>query len=147
MEADVVVLGPGDLYTSLVANLAVSGVSTTIKESKAGVVYVVNLINKYGQTHGFKAKDYVNEIYKYLKFYPSYVLINETPLPKRILKKYKKEKGFPVKNNLVKNPHYKIIGKDLLAGRTIKRQSGDEVKRSLIRHDSDKLAKELVEII
>lgn len=146
-EANLVVLGPGDLYTSTLANLVVPGVKEVLKKSTAKVIYVLNLINKYGQTYSFKASDYIEELYKYLEFYPEVVLVNKAPLPQDILKKYAKEKGFPVEDNLKSNTKYSVRKRNLLAGETIKRKSGDFVKRSLIRHDSKKLADVIIKLV
>ena len=148
-EADLVVLGPGDLYTSLVANLAVKGVPETIQKSKAKVVYVVNLIAKFGQTFGFTASDHVEELQKYLGKYPDVVLMNNRKLPKAILKKYALEKGFPVKDDLRKknNLPFAVVRVDLLGSEEIKKRSGDVLRRSLIRHDSAKLARAVVKAL
>ncbi len=140
LNADLIVLGPGDLYTSTLANLAVSGVSSNIRKSKAKVVFVISLINKYGQTHGFKMSDYVSEIRKYMGAYPDYVVVNTDELPKEILARYAGEKGFPPEDDLKETKKYEVIRAKLLAGEIVKRKSGDAVKRSLIRHDSERLA-------
>jgi len=59
LKADAIVIGPGDLYTSLLPNILVEGVPQAIKESKAKKIYVVNFMTKYGETHGFVAGDFV----------------------------------------------------------------------------------------
>lgn len=147
LEADLIVLGPGDLYTSTIANLAVKGVSAAIKKSKAKVVFIMSLINKYGQTYNFKMSDHVEELKKYLGKYPDVVLVNTEKLPNSILKRYKSEKGFPPENDLSYNSDYKLMRRKLLAGKVVKRKTGDTVKRSLIRHDSERLANALLKII
>ncbi|OGC45880.1 hypothetical protein A2V49_04175 [candidate division WWE3 bacterium RBG_19FT_COMBO_34_6] len=146
-EADLIVVGPGDLYTSILANFVVSGVSQAVKDSKAKFVHVVNLMNRYGHTHNFKASDYIDEITRYVGRLPDFVLINNSKLPRNILKRYEEEKGYPVKDNLTSKSKFKIIRKNLLAPECIKKVSGDAVRRSLIRHDSDKLAKEIEKIL
>lgn len=147
LDADLIVLGPGDLYTSTIANLAVKGVPLSIKKSKAKVVFVMSLINKYGQTYGFNMSDHVEEIKKYLGKYPDVVLVNTDRLPKSILKRYKEENGFPPKDDLSYNSDYRLVKRKLLAGEVVKRKTGDTVKRSLIRHDSEKLANILSKLI
>jgi len=147
LEADLIVLGPGDLFTSTIANLVVSGVSSNITKAKAKIVFVVSLINKYGQTYRFNVSDYVAAIKKYLGAYPDYVIINTDTLPEKTLERYKGEKGFPPNDDLKETKKYKIIRKSLLTGDVIKRKSGDTVKRSLIRHDSDKLAEVLMTLL
>ena len=56
MEADVIVLGPGDVYTSILPNLIVKGISEAIKESHAKLIYNVNIMTKFGETNDFKAQ-------------------------------------------------------------------------------------------
>ncbi len=147
LEADFIILGPGDLYTSLLANMVVSGTAEAIKKSKGKVIFNVNLINKHGQTTNFTAKKYVDELKRYLKIYPDYVVVSNTKLPQDILKKYEDEKGYPVKNDLNGKHPFKVVKADLLAGKVVVRKEGDAVRRSLIRHDSDKLANVLMKII
>ena len=65
-DADMIVLGPGDLYTSVIANFLVGGISEAIGNSKAKVVYVCNIMNKFAETNGFTVSDYVSKIEKYL---------------------------------------------------------------------------------
>lgn len=140
-EADAIVIGPGDIYTSLLAAIIVGETAKTICKSKAKLFYITNLMTKPGQTYGFTAKDHVNEIKKYIGKYPDYVLINNYPLPPRILERYKKEEDAqPVVDDLRKNG-YTIIRKDLVARDEIKKVTGDKLRRSLIRHDGEKIAK------
>lgn len=140
LDADYIILGPGDLYTSTLANLVVKGVPEAIRKSRAKVIYIINLMTKYGQTYNFTAVDHVEEIKKYLGKRPDYILINNSSLPEKILAKYKKEKNdYPVKDNLVKNKS--IIRSDYLSRHIIKKYQADKLERSLIRHDSDKLAR------
>ena len=147
LEADLIVLGPGDLYTSVLANVVVEGVALALQKTKAKIVFNVNLIAKYGQTFGFAASDHVSEIARYAGRAPDFVLINHKPLPKRILKKYVSEKGYPVKDDLMGKTKFKLIRADLLGAEEIKKPSGDVLVRSLIRHDSDKLAREMMKLI
>ncbi|MGD8744650.1 MAG: YvcK family protein, partial [Candidatus Woesebacteria bacterium] len=65
-EADLIILGPGDLYTSIICNLVVDGISGAIKRSSAKKAFVLNLMTKYGETHKFTAQEFVNEIEEYL---------------------------------------------------------------------------------
>ncbi|MEI6462403.1 MAG: gluconeogenesis factor YvcK family protein [bacterium] len=149
LEADAIVIGPGDLYTSIIANLVVEGVKKPFKKTKAKIFYVLNLVTKFGQTWGFSASDHVNEIAKYLGRYPDYVIINQNDLPKDILKKYIEQNDDVVLDDLNNFPNLlkkvKILRGDFLAKETIKTQKGDKLVRSLIRHDSDKLAKVIYE--
>ncbi len=137
-QADLIVLGPGDIYTSLIPNLIVPKVADAVCNSKAKKVYIVNLMTKFGQTYNFKASNFVAEIEKYLGKCLDYVLINNKELPKEIIERYKAENDIPVEDDL-KEDGYKVIREDLLATEPIERKAGDVLQRSLIRHDSGKL--------
>ncbi|MFA6981966.1 MAG: gluconeogenesis factor YvcK family protein [Patescibacteria group bacterium] len=147
LDADFVITGPGDLYTSLIANFVVGGVSSAMKKTEAKFIYIANLINKFGHTHGFKSSDYVAEIEKYSTRTPDFVLLNTTPIDKAILKSYEKENGFPIVDDFDGSEDYKVVRADLLASGVAKKQSGDALKRSLARHDADKLAWEIFKIL
>lgn len=146
-KADFIVIGPGDLYTSVLPNILVSGVASAIKKSKAKKIFVVNLMTKYGHTTGFGAQKHLEELEKYLgKNVIDYVLINSR-MPKKITHSwYKKFEEYPVKDDL-KDGKYKVIRKNLLKDVIIKQNSSDERRRSIIRHDSDRLAREIVNTI
>jgi uncharacterized cofD-like protein len=147
LAADLVVLGPGDLYTSLVCNLVVEGIPEALKKTKAKVAYVMNLMGRYGQTFKFTAKDHLEVLEKYLgKKVVDYVLVNNTPLPKRILKRYQEEQAHPVKDDLGKPKDIKVIRKNFLSGEVHQKAKGDKLQRSMIRHDPKKLAKALVKL-
>jgi uncharacterized cofD-like protein len=127
-EADLIVLGPGDFYTSIIPNLLVDNFSEAIINSNAKVAFVCNIMTK-AETRDFSAKEYVHELEKYLGKKPDYVLMNNAKPKKEIIKKYKKEKSIFVK------PNYEGIKCDLL-------KEGDYA-----RHDSKKLAKAILGIL
>lgn len=138
-EADIILIGPGDLYTSIFPNLLVDGVAQAINGSTAKVVYTLNLMTKFAQTANFTAQDHVNEVSKYLGKRPDYVLINNTPLPQEVLTRYLAQDDFPVTDDLPNEPW--VVRTDLLATEQVVTPAGDVVKRSLIRHDGHKIAK------
>lgn len=146
LDADLIVLGPGDLYTSVLANCVVDGVATAIRHSGAKVVVVSNLMTKYGQTSGFGTKEHLAEIVKYTEVVPDYLLFNTAPFPDDLQKRYAKENEFPVVNNGVVED-CKLIEADLLAKEAVQTAKGDVLKRSLIRHDSRALAQQLLDIV
>lgn len=144
-NADYIVLGPGDLYTSTLANAIVGNAAEIMKNSKAKIIYIVNLMTKYGQTFGFTAKDHVEEIEKYIGKKPDFIMINNTTFDDDVLEKYEHLHDFPVKNDLDEKK-YKVISCDLVAHEVVEKQKGDNLRRSLIRHDSDKLAEVINQI-
>ena len=139
MEADIVVLGPGDLFTSILPNIIVDGVSDVLMSTKAQLVYVANLMTKYGQTYGMSVTDHLNAITKYVGREPDSIIINNNDVSKEMKLKYGIQNEFQVIDDL-KSKTCNIIRRDLLAHDEVIKKSGDVLKRSLVRHDSDKLA-------
>jgi uncharacterized cofD-like protein len=135
-----IILGPGDLFTSVLSDLIVDDISSEIQKSKAKKVYVMNLMTKYGQTYKFKASNHIDWLEKFIGKSLDYVLINNAPLSKTGLSIYKKSNEFPVEDDLGKTKKPIIIRADLVSNQIIKKPKTDELVRSLIRHDSDKIA-------
>lgn len=149
-SADLIVLGPGDFYTSILPNLVIDGVASAIKKSKAKVVYIMNLMTKFGQTEKFKASNFIEEIEKHIGGRKlDFCLVNSgRNFPKGVLSIYKKEKAEPVYDDLGKNnAKTKIIRRSLISNRVYVKPKGDKLLRSLIRHDSAKLAKAVVDLL
>ena len=144
-NSDLIVVGPGDLYTSILANLVIKGIPEAIKNSKAKFVYIMNLVTRFGQTYDFKASDFLKELKKYIDRAADIVLINNTSLPEEILDRYKLENAYPVENDIIDYPN--VITADLLADERIVKPNGDVLQRSLIRHDANKLAREIEYIL
>jgi uncharacterized cofD-like protein len=95
-RADTIIIGPGDLYTSLIPNLLVSEIARAVRESEAEKVYVCNLMTKHGETDGYKASDFVNEIHRYLGARVDRVIVNDGPFLPEVLKTYMEERSEPV---------------------------------------------------
>jgi uncharacterized cofD-like protein len=146
-EADMIVLGPGDLYTSVIPNLLVDGISESLRNSKAKKVYILNLMTKYGQTYGFSARDHIKTIEKYIGPYLTHVVINNGYLQKKAVELYAKSHEEPVIDNLGSESKYQIIRADVGSGQVITKSKSDLLVRSLIRHDSDKLGAVLIKIL
>lgn len=140
-KSDLLIFGPGDLYTSVLPNTLVTGFKPAIKNSKAKIIFVMNLINKIGQTFNMTTNDFVARFNDYVGVLPHVIIINSLPLPKDLLRKYASEGSFPIVDNLGNPSGLSVLRADLLAEKSIKTIKGDVLKRSLIRHDPDKLAK------
>lgn len=148
-DADLIVLGPGDLHTSIICNLVVDGVALAIRHSKAKCAYVLNLMTKFGQTNGFSASEHVLELEKYLgKGAIDYLLVNSAKIfPNGILKKYREEKAYLVKDDLGGGNGLSIIRRSFISRRVFEKPKSDKLKRSLIRHDSAKLARAIMSLL
>jgi uncharacterized cofD-like protein len=91
-SADFILIGLGDLYTSVIPPLLASGVSRAIAESKAKVIMLINLMTKIGETDGFGASDFVGEIRKRIRNrVPDVVICNNNGIPKELLDRYHKK--------------------------------------------------------
>ncbi len=139
-NADFIIVGPGDLYTSLLANIVIKGIPQAISKSKAKLICLPNLMTKKGQTDNMKISDFLQEVTKYCKRKPDIVIINNKEISKRILRKYAKYKEYPLEDDLDKN-NFRIIRASLISNQPIKKQKGDKLRRSLIRHDATKVGK------
>ena len=95
-RADTIIIGPGDLYTSLIPNLLVRDIASAVRESDAEKVYICNLMTKHGETDGYKASDFVSEIHHYLGRSVDRVLVNDGPFPEDVRKSYAEQRSEPV---------------------------------------------------
>jgi uncharacterized cofD-like protein len=115
-KADLIVIGPGDLYSSLIPCFLPEGVKKIMQKSKVKKVLIVNPMTKLGETNNFSILDFVNEVEKYLGCNLDYVIYNNKIPPKARIKKYKKDHRElldVVKINKDLNKK-KFIGKNLL---------------------------------
>lgn len=142
-SADMIVVGPGGLHTSLIPNLLVDGVSEALRSTDAKIAFVVNLMNRKGQTTGFKVSHYLNEINRFIgEDIFDFILVNNQKPPQELIEVYADE-GELVENDLNQD---RIINASLL-GEPGPTQKKDLLKRNLIRHDPQKLAQELMKIV
>jgi uncharacterized cofD-like protein len=146
--SDCIIIGPGGFYTTILANLVVDGMIESISKSKAKKIFILNLMTEYGQTYGFTAKTYLDELEQYMDLnILDFVLINNSPIPDPILKRYRRYHAIPVVNDLPSNTKYRTISEDMLSEEIVKREKGDRLKRSLIRHNGDKIAKVCMKLL
>lgn len=145
-EADFIIMGPGDLYTTLLPNLLVNGIPQAIQKSHAKIIYISNLMTKIGQTRHRSLKEIVNIIEGNIGKKLDYVMINSGRIPKEAYQRYVSEGESVIKDDMSEDDGHIILRKDLAANDDIKIDKGDTLKRSLIRHDSKKIGKILYEI-
>ncbi len=133
MNADLVIVGPGDLYTSIIPNLLVEGIVPALKVTSAKVIYVCNVMTKYGETNDFAASDFVKEIQRYSNNAIDHVILNTKRPSDELSKNYAREYSYFVYPDI--NGSSSHVTKADLISNTI-----------LFRHDSKKLAKIIMEI-
>lgn len=142
-NADLIVIGPGGLHTSLIPNFLVEGLSEALRKSAAKKVFVVNLMNRKGQTTQYKVSDYLREITNFIgEDLFDYILVNNQEPPTELIQLYAEE-GDLVEND-IKDGRVRYAS---LLGELKQRTKKDLIKRSFIRHDSKKLAQELMKIV
>ncbi len=132
-EADAIVIGPGDLYTSIVANLAVDGVPEAVRASKAAKIFVCNLATKRGESDGFAASGFVRVVLEYLGAEDALdtVLISSSQVPTRVRTRYESEGSFVVEADLEQCRRLapNVVCKPLASA------------GAYLRHDPDRLAR------
>ena len=131
-EADLIVLGPGSLYTSVIPNLLVSGIREAIHESDAVKVYVMNLMTQSGETAGYTAVDHVRALFDHGgEGLFDYTLVNDLPIPPEAQEEYLREGAVPI-----------TADEEALAalGVTVRYAPVALWQKALVRHDHAALA-------
>lgn len=151
-EADIIIIGPGNHYCSIIPNLLVRGIPEAIRKSRAKVVYNCNLVNKKGHTEKFSLDDYINSIEKIIGAKRiDFVIFNTQSPGKKLIQKYKSKKESLVEFQMDfrKKRSYRVVQADVLSGKNVKINKVDKISgtRSYIRHDSEKLAKIIMMIL
>lgn len=136
-KADVIVLGPGSLYTSIIPNLLVDGITDAIRESKALKIYVCNLMTQRGETEGYTAYDHLAAIEKHsYEGIADMMIVNNATVPEYLLERYAEENAAPVHidtENILK--HTKLIQGNLLL-----------IQDGHVRHNFSRLARTVVQL-
>ena len=138
-QADIIVMGPGSLYTSILPNLIIKGVTEAIAASSAYKIYVCNVMTQQGETDGFSASDHVRVLLEHTD--PKLVdacLINDAVVSnEEALNRYRNENAYPVAadDDRIKAMGIKVISADLLS------------VADYVRHDSKKLTQALIKLI
>lgn len=150
--ADLIVITPGDIYTSLGPIFAVAGVSEALQQTKARIVYVSNLAIKPGHTTGFTVSDHATEIERLVGAPILDTILYNTGQPDPALYEPYITQGalmVTADQDRLAKAHYKAIGADLLAPGIANSRHGDALaaRRSFIRHNSTAVAKELFSLL
>ena len=132
LDADLIILGPGSLYTSVLPNLLVQGIRRSLVASSAAKIYVCNVATQHGETDGFSVRDHISAIEAHMgKGCIQYVLANDnvsmTPIPKA-------EYSRPVEVDADINNGIRLVKADVIS------------EENRYHHDSAKLAEAVLEI-
>ena len=149
-QADKIIICPGDLSSSIIPNFLAKGMRQELVKSKAKIIYVCNLMNKQDHTDNFTLVDYVKAIEQYAgRATIGYVIYNKERPNRELLKKYFRRKETLVAlGDLKQLPRVKIFYYNLLSHKVYRASKGDALGglRSLIRHNSKKLAEVIYKI-
>lgn len=138
MEADMIVISPGSLYTSILANLIASGVQEALQKTSAKIVYVCNIMTQEGETNDYSAMDHVQAIFSHIgNDIIDTIIVHNKPIDQEMLGKYSIEDSVPViyERDHLKKFHLEVIEANILDG-----------THEMIRHNTTVLAKILYEI-
>ena len=140
-DADIIIMGPGSLYTSIIPNLLVEGIVDAIKSSVAPKVYIANIMTQPGETEGYNVLEHVNAIVKHTdENLIDYVIANNEILPEEMLDLYKQDGAEQVlldkkQKDKLKEMGIKTVEKNLI-----------EIKNNYIRHDAKYISNIVIEL-
>lgn len=138
-EADLIVIGPGSLYTSILPNLLVPGIGEEVCKSKAKKVYICNLMTQPGETLGYTASNHVEALNDHMnRRFIDIALVNNETVPEDIENRYKEEMAQPVRYDIER---LLDLGLEVIPDQIISYDGG------LIRHDTDKVANILYSLL
>ena len=137
-QAEMIVLGPGSLYTSIIPNLLVDGIVEAIQGSDALKVYVCNIMTQDGETEGYTVSDHIEALFQHSA--PGLFdlcLTNSAPIPEEMVRRYAQEGAEPIRCD---EDACRVLGVEVL------RRPLAAVGSGFVRHDSGSLARELLQI-
>lgn len=152
-ESDIIIAGPGDLYSSIISIALADNFKESFEKTNAKLVYIMNLMTKSSQTYGYGAWEHIRDFHKYFGKMPDVCIVNTSKFPDEMLARYKAQNEEPVVDNLVENGFKgEIVRADLLDSNTYGEKTNTEslassFAHSIVRHDSKKLEATLKKII
>jgi uncharacterized cofD-like protein len=136
-QAEIIVLGPGSLFTSVLPNLLIKEISAEIAKKDVLKIYLCNVMMQHGETDGFTAADHLEVLFSHTDHnIVNHCLANSGRLDYDLLFKYSKERSFPVilDKDRIRNLGVNVVEEDLVS------------KKNYLRHDSHKTAKRIINL-
>ncbi|ETI68011.1 gluconeogenesis factor YvcK family protein [Neobacillus vireti] len=138
-QADLIIIGPGSLYTSILPNLLVPRLGDEVCRSNAKKVYICNLMTQAGETHGYTASDHVKALYSHMSCaFVDTVLVNNEEIPQDVQLRYNEELADPVQYDL---PQLFELGLEVVQADIAYQEDG------ALRHDPKKVASILYNLL
>ena len=143
-QADVITLGPGSLFTSLIPNLLVLGVATAIAQSRAARIFICNLMTQPGETNRFTAADHLRAVMNHAggQRLFDYVMVNSGPISHSALRRYKVTGASPVNPG---SEELESMGVRVVAGDFVREKRTGPSAERWVRHDPSHLAKAVLD--
>lgn len=131
-QADLIVISPGSLYTSIIPNLIIPGIDTAIQEANGQVAYVCNVMTQQGETSDFTASDHIKAINHHIgEGCIDSIIVHNEPISESIRNMYAEENAVPVINDIdkLRSMNLQVVEEDII-----------DRSRITLRHDTDKIA-------
>ena len=135
LSSDIVIIGPGSLYTSIIPNFLVGGINEALRDTKARVIYIANAMTQKGETKDYSLKDHFEAILKHSNYeFIDEVIANDLRATEEIYQNYyNKDESRPIFATEEDRKYFKEKNVRLTEGEFI------EIKDGFIRHDGDKI--------
>lgn len=149
LSADYIIMGPGDLYTSIIPNLLVGGIEEAFAVTKAKIILNINLMTKRGQTPNYTGSDHVKDLERYMNRKVDTVILNNKKITKEVeeyYNEYGEQEVLDDMGDYTDHPVH-VLRADIVAEQVFTKSMSDVIVRSLQRHDPEKLAKVLTSVI
>lgn len=135
INADIVIIGPGSLYTSIMPNLLINGIPKALKETKAQVYYVCNIMTQEGETEGYSVYDHVDAINKHIGYNViDKIVVNNAIIPEEVVDRYDTLPIYLTKEDRKRLKEYEILTCPCYY-----------ITEKYIRHDADRVSKFIID--
>ncbi|MDO5061807.1 MAG: uridine diphosphate-N-acetylglucosamine-binding protein YvcK [Peptostreptococcaceae bacterium] len=142
LDADTIVIGPGSLYTSIIANLLIPEIAEAIIQSKAKKVFICNIMSEHGETDGLTAWGHFEKLQKHMpQIRLDYIFVNDEEIVGDVQKKYEEEFKFQVRFDEEQGEQFEAIGIQVVRG-----DFAEVTQIGHIVHDSVKVSEQIVKL-
>lgn len=152
INSDVIIAGPGDLYSSIISIALAKGVSDAIKKSSAKIIFIMNLMTKSSQTYNYGAFEHIRDFAKYFGKFPDICILNSSKIPNEMITRYAEFGEETVIDNLLENGYLgQVVSAKLLDSKDYDNEPGEALSQtfahSIVRHDIVPLQKVLQNLL
>lgn len=148
LDSDLIVIGPGDLYTTIVPLFLVEGMKEALQKTKAKLVYIVNLMTKSGQTGNYTATNHLTDIEKYIGRKVDHIVMHKGTIDEHIMEWYESHHEYKVADDLGEDP--RVVRADIADNTPVQHSKADKIAsyaRSILRHDGGRLAQVIMKLL